>query len=173
MTFADLRPYLRPPVPAEALGSLISMLRYTIPVEPGTEEGESFRSLARRVTDQVADGFRRGDKYCALLLAETMMRQVTSQRSDRMAATAISYGGAFRGGSLEGDGPLRVRGLRAFVSNFEVGPEYTAQARILDGALQLDVVYLDSDMDAALAGTIAEEILDILRAAGGAGDGGE
>jgi len=182
MTFADLRPYLDPPVSDGALGSLISMLRYTTDVEPGRPHGGAhggpdggasagdgpFWPLARRVTEQVATGFRRGDKYCALLLAETMMRQVLGQRRERMAVTAVSYGGATRVGALSepGEGRLGMRGMHAFVSNFEVGPEYTAQARIVDGALQLDVVYLDSDMDAELAGVLAEEILGILRSAG-------
>jgi len=152
------------------------MLRYTTDVESGSPNGGAelgdtpFWPLAQRVTGQVATGFKRGDKYSALLLAETMMRQVLGQRRERMAATAVSYGGATRVGAVcePGEGRLGMRGMHAFVSNFEVGPEYTAQARIVDGALQLDILYLDSDMDAALAEVVAEEILDILRVAGGA-----
>jgi hypothetical protein len=61
---------------------------------------------------------------------------------------------------------MRVRGLRSFVSNLPEGPQYTAQARLFGGELLLDVVYLEADLDEALARAIAEDLLATLRAEG-------
>jgi len=165
LTFADLRPYLPAPLPTERLGCAISMLRYTAAL-PAREPGgggpaaEEFWPLAHAVNAQVAAGFRRGDKFCAALLAEATMRWTLGQRSRRMAASAVSY-----------TGPLRLgppcRGVRAFVSNVPVGPEYTAQARLFAGELLLDVVYLDADLEPALAQAVLDDALATLQAAGG------
>lgn len=159
MSFADLRPHLRPPVTDERPGSYIAMLRHTLQMAPG----RGFWPLAREATRRIDTGSRRGDKFSSLWLAATAMRRVLSQRAARMAATAVSYSGVTR--FAPGAGAIRVRGMRAFVSNFGLGPEYTAQVRMLDGELLLDVVYLDADMDRPLAEEIAEEILATLRAA--------
>ena len=63
-------------------------------------------------------------------------------------------------------GRHRIEDLHAFVSNFGLGPEYTAQVRLFRGRLCWDVLYLDSDMDAEGAGKIARDILERLERAG-------
>ena len=63
-----------------------------------------------------------------------------------MATTAVSYTGVTR--LADRVGPIGVRDLHSFVSSFGRGPEYSAQARIFRGELRLDVVYLESEMDA-------------------------
>jgi Phthiocerol/phthiodiolone dimycocerosyl transferase C-terminus/Condensation domain len=158
-TVADLRPYLAPPVTAEALGAYIAMLRYTARLRPGA----GFWELAGAVSRQVAAGARRGDKFAAVWMSEWVMRTLFRRGSERMATAAVSYSGVTR---LESRyGAIGVRGMHGFVSNFGLGPEYTAQARIFDGRLQLDVVYLDADMDRPRAQAIAGEIVDILHTA--------
>lgn len=157
ITFANLRPYLRPPVPDDHLGCAIVMLRYTARLGPGRD----FWRLASEIAEQVDAGVRRGDKFCAVRLSERMMRRILGRRSERMAATAVSYSGVTRLG--ERYGSIGVRGTHAFVSNLGLGPEYTAQARWFRNRLQLDVVYLESDMDEALARALADEVLDTLR----------
>lgn len=169
MTFADLRPYLDPPVSDRQLAGFISFLRYTVQLRFDTE----FWELAGRLTGQLEAGMRRGDKFCSALMAERVMRASLGQRKERMAAVALSYGGAVRlDAGVEGgvdSGPdaerVRVRAMHAFVSNFGVGPEYTAQARLFGGELLLDIVYLESDMDNALAQIIADDVLETLGAA--------
>ncbi len=163
MTFADLRPYLRPAVPEDALGACLAMLRHTADVGPDDDLWE----LARDLSGQIATAFRRGDKLCAALLAEVVMRHVLARGSGRMAATAVSYSGPVRLDAPAGSppDPLPIRGLHAFVSNFQLGPEYTALARIFAGELRLDILYLESDMDESAAAAMAEEILDTLRCA--------
>jgi hypothetical protein len=61
---------------------------------------------------------------------------------------------------------LRLEEIHAFISNMVLGPEYSALARLWEGRLWWDIVYLDSDMDRAVAATVAETILDLLRTAG-------
>lgn len=161
MTFADLRPHVVPPVRDGSLGGYLAMLRYTAHLRPDMDLWE----LARRISRQVADGGRRGDRFGALRMSEWVMRTLIRRGGERMSATAVSYSGAARLGRSFGS--IELRGLHAFVSNFELGPEYTALARLFDGRLQLDVVYLDGDMDRPLAQAIADDILESL---GGATD---
>lgn len=170
LAFADLRPHLSPPLDATALGSCIAMLRYTVPLDgsAGPGAGADFWPLARRVGRQVDAGVRRGDRFGAAALSAAMMRGILAGRMGRMAATALSYAGPLRlrRDLREPGAPFRVRGLRSYVSNLAEGPEYTAQARLWDGGLQLDVVYLEADMDERRADEIAAEVLSTLRAAG-------
>ena len=62
-------------------------------------------------------------------------------------------------------GSHRVIGIHAFVSNIDLGPDYTALARLLDGQLLWDIVYMDSHMDSSQANLIAEEICALLHGA--------
>ena len=88
------------------------------------------------------------------------MRTLFSQTSHRMSTTAVSYTGATGLGSASGSG--LVDEIHAFVSNFPIGPEYTAQARIFGGRLWLDILYLSSDMDRAEAQRIGDDICELL-----------
>lgn len=159
IAFADLRPHVVPPVGDSPLGAYLAMLRYTARMRPA----EGFWGLAREVSLQVAGGGRRGDTFGSLWMSEWVMRTLLRRGNERMAATAVSYSGVDRLG--RSFGATELRGLHAFVSNFELGPEYTAVARLLNGRLTLDCVYLDGDMDGQLAEAIADEILAILRGA--------
>ncbi len=159
VTFADLRPHVVPPVTDSALGAYLVMLRYTARMSPAT----SFWELAREISRQVALGGRRGDTFGALWMSEWVMRTLLRRRTERMAAAAVSYSGVDR---LDRRfGVIELRGLHAFVANFELGPEYTAAARLLNGRLQLDGVYLEGDMDRPRAQAIADEIVATLCAA--------
>lgn len=151
--FANLRPYVNPPVRADNLGSCFAMLRFTtrIPRDAG------FRDLAQTLNAQIYQAARRGDKYHNLLMSRAVMKMMLGQDRVRMAHTALSYTGV---SNLPRDyGGLHLAGLHAFVSNFVLGPEYTAQVRLFAGRLWWDFVYLDCDMDAKQAAILAEEIL--------------
>jgi hypothetical protein len=58
-----------------------------------------------------------------------------------------------------------VTGLHAFAANMTLGPEYSALVRLFRGELWWDILYLDSDMDAAGAQAIAREMQEILEGA--------
>ncbi len=155
LVFADLRPYLEPPVPDEDLGSYFAMLRFTTRVSPKRE----LFALAGEINAEVRAAGKRGDKYASALTSAATMRGLIRLGTQRMAATALSYTGAAR---LDPGGPFRVRGLHAFVSNFPLGPEYTAQVRLFAGRLWWDILYLDTELDPAAARRIADEIRALL-----------
>ena len=157
LVFADLRPYLQPPVEPEQLGNYFAMLRFTHRVE----SGDNLWSLAERINRQIYAAGRSGAKFASLLLSLALMRMILGLGNQRMGHTALSYTGVARIPERYGD--LRLRDLHAFASNFRVGPEYTAQARLFAGRLFWDIVYLDSDMDAAQAAAIGDYILQRLQ----------
>ena len=158
-TFADLRPYLKPPVSEENLGTYHSVMRSTIQVK-GKQE---FWDLAQRINQQVYDAFKRGDKFISPLLTPQMMRMIIKLKSMRMGTTALSYHGNVK--LLSSYGRTRVTGIRGYISNFSLGPLYTAAVRLFNKEFLWDILYLDSDMDLSLAQSIADEILGTLEAA--------
>lgn len=163
LTFANLRPYLRPPVADHHLGAYFAMLRFSSPVAPDRELWD----LARGINTRVHAANRRGDKYAFSLTSTAVMRHLIRTGGQRMAATAISYAGAVRlGTSSRGhghdEGPFPVRGLHAFVANFRLGPEYTAQVRLWAGRIWWDILYLEPELDEAAARRLADEIRNLL-----------
>jgi Phthiocerol/phthiodiolone dimycocerosyl transferase C-terminus/Condensation domain len=155
-TFADLRPYLVPPAASGTVAAYVSALRFTVPMPAN----RGFWPLARRISRQMGDAGRRGDKFHAARRMAATMRSVLSQRRTRMATVAISYAGAVRWAG--GVGALRIRDLRAFVSNLAHGPELTASVKLVGEEVVWDIVYLDVDMDATLAKRAGAEIVRTL-----------
>jgi hypothetical protein len=158
-TFADLRPYLKPPVPEENLGTYHSMLRSTIQVK----ENQDIWDLAGRINQQNHKVFKRGDKFISPLLSPQMMSMIIRLKSMRMGTTALSYQGSIKLPSSFGR--TRVTGIRGYISNFSLGPLYTAAVRLFNKEFLWDILYLDSDMDLSQAQSIANEILGTLEAA--------
>jgi len=158
--FAILRPYLEPPVEDHHLGSYHVMLRSTV----NLRAGENVWRLAERINAQTVAAARRGDKYLSLLTVADVMRFILARRNMRMGSTALGYTGSLK--LPQRIGTIAVRAVHALVSNFVLGPEFTAQARLFRGRLWWDTIYLDSDMDESLAAGITDEILDLLREVG-------
>jgi hypothetical protein len=156
--FADLRPVLDPRVGEEHLGSYHGLLRVTVPMPSESD----LWTTATSVNELISAAARRGDTFQSALMSKAMMRVIISQGRQRMGTTALSYTGPSRlppkFGSIEASSP------EVFISNLTLGPEYTAQARLADGELYWNIVYLDCDMDRATADRISDEMLDILRA---------
>lgn len=159
MTFAGLRPYLKPPPSDEHLGCYISMCRFTVQVRAGHE----FWILAKEITQKIYRSTKRGDKFIAAVMAKELIQILIALKVFRMGTTALSFAGVSK--LKPSYGPSRPLGLHAFVSNFVLGPEYTALANVFAGELCWDIVYLDSDMDRLTAQAIAAEMLTILEVA--------
>jgi len=157
--FADLRPRLREPVPEGMLGCFLSMFRFTLLVE----RDRSFWALARDVQEATRRSAHGGERYLAFLMAPGMMKMTLGLRKFRMSATALSYNGPF--GLPTRYGPLELTELHAFPTNFTLGPEYSAVARLFRGELCWDILYLDSDMDEAGARAIADAMRAIVEEA--------
>jgi hypothetical protein len=157
-SFANLRPYVRPPLRDEEMGCYISMLRYTVDVEGGMD----FWSLARDLHAKIYSSFKSGDKFIAAAMAESLMKMVTDLQSFRMGATALNYNGAI---PVQPDyDQIKVTGVHGFVSAYDLGPEFSAQAQIFNNQLYLDFMYLEADMDRQEAQAIVEEIKSIVNA---------
>jgi aspartyl/asparaginyl-tRNA synthetase len=56
-------------------------------------------------------------------------------------------------------------GLHGFVSVYDLGPEFSAEAQIFSNQLFWDFMYLEADMSREEANAIVEEIKSILKAA--------
>lgn len=158
-TFANLRPYLKPPVPDENMGSYHSMLRATLTLK----KNQDLWDLAERINCQTRRILKRGDKFISPLLSPQMMRLFIRLKSMRMGTTALSYHGSIRFPSSFGK--TRVTSVRGYISNLSLGPLFTASARIFKKKLLWDFLYMDSDMDFPSAQEIASEILGGLEAA--------
>jgi hypothetical protein len=164
ITFASLRPYLQPPVPAGQPGCHIALLRYTALLAAG----QPFWPLARAIHQQVYAMARRGDKFAANALAPQLVALTYRLQSFRLGTTALSYVGA--AGLPPAFGDCQVLGLHAFVSNNRLGAEYTAIVRLAGGELWWDIAYLDADMAEPEAQAIAGDIQQRLAAAGATSD---
>lgn len=151
-TFADLRPYVKPPLDNGELACYISMLRYTVSVSGGMD----FWVLARSLHEKIYSSLKSGDKFAAAVLAEPLMTMVTRSKSFRLGATGLNYNGVV---SVQPQyDRIKVTGLHGFVSAYDLGPELSAQAQIFNGQLFWDFIYLDADMSQEEAGGIVEEI---------------
>ncbi len=155
LVFANLRPYLVPPVAEENLGAYFAMLRFSSRLWPERDLWD----LAREIGGEVHAGAKRGEKYAYSLTSAAVMDHLIRSGRQRMAATAISYIGAAR---LAPESRFPVTALHAFVSNFRLGPEYTAQVRLYAGRIWWDILYLEPELDRDAAGRVAAEIRNLL-----------
>ncbi len=159
ITFADLRPYLNPPVRSEALGSAITMIPFTDTLPAGDSSWE----FAERVQESLVKAFRRGDKFFTFLLSDRLIEMVLRWKKIRLGMSAMSYSGPvdlpLHSGAFE------LLGLNGFISNNRFGPVFAGQARIFRERLCLDLLYLDSDMDEKKAmeirSALREELVDV------------
>jgi hypothetical protein len=155
-SFANLRPYVNPPLSDNELASYISTLRYTVQVEGGID----FWQLARDLHTKIYSSLKSGDKFVANLITEPLIKLVTSLKSFRMSATALNYNGVVPIETSYGN--MKVTGIHGFVSAYDLGPELSAQAQLFNDQLFWDFIYLDADMTRDEAIAITEEIRTIL-----------
>ena len=159
IVFADFRSRLRTTVSDSMLGCFLTMIRFTVLVE---RDG-GFWHLARQIQDSTVRAARSGERLLAYSMSPGMMKMIFKTKAFRMGATALSYTGPLH---LPAEtGTFEVTGLHAFASNMTLGPEYSALVRLYRGELWWDILYLDSDMDAAGAQQIADEMRTILESA--------
>jgi hypothetical protein len=152
ITFTDLRPHLKPPVPPENLGAYFSMLQYTICIG----DQHDLWKLARTVQQSIYRLNKRGDKFVTPLLTKTLFQMMSKQSTYRLAATGLSYTDI--AGIEPSYGPIRLVGLHGLFPNNNLGPEYALLARLLFDQLWLDVFYSEEDMDRHTAQAITDEI---------------
>jgi len=159
IVFTDLRPHLRKLVPPSQLGCYMGMFRFTVTVE---REGD-FWALANSIQNRTLRAARSGERYLSNSMSEMVLKTVLKRKSFRMAATALSFTGPVV--LPDSPGTFAVTGLHACITNFSVGPEFSALVHLFRDQLWCDVMYLDCDMDEAVARRIAEEMKAVLEKA--------
>jgi hypothetical protein len=152
VTFSNLRPYLKPPVAPENLGAYFSMLQHTIQMG----DPQDLWALARKAQQSVYRLGKYGVKFVTPLLTKSLFQLMSRQDSFRMAAIGLSFTAV--AGLQPRYGPVRLVGLHGFSPNNNLGPEYSAFARLLFDQLWLDVFYSEEDMDRHTAHVITDEI---------------
>ena len=160
ITFANLRPELRPAPSGDTLGCYLSMLRHT--VEVGLDD--DLWSIAQAVQAHVRDSMALDEHLLAAGMAKQLMQFTVATKRSRVATTAVSYAGPIALEKRYGD--IEVSGVHGFISNNRLGPVATAFAAIFRDALTWDFVFLDTDMDNATAERIADSTVDYLRTGG-------
>jgi NRPS condensation-like uncharacterized protein len=157
--FSNLRPYLVPPMEPQFMGSYFALLSFDVPIK----ENPNVWELAAEVNDILYKSLKRGDKFCSSILSPKLMRMIFKKKNLRMGDVAMSFIGNITIGAQYGR--TRIRGMHAFVSNFGLGPEFTAHVRMFDKQIYWNTLYLDSDMDKQKARVLSEEVLAILKEA--------
>lgn len=155
-SFVNLRSYVDPPLSDEELACYVSMMRYTVAVEGGSD----FWTLARDLHKKIYASLKSGDKFVAAAMTEPLMKMFTELKSFRMSTTALSYNGV---PPIESSyGSIKVTGIHGFVSAYDLGPELSAQAQFFNDQIFWDFMYLDADMTRDEAIAVTEEIRTIL-----------
>jgi len=156
-TFADLRPFTNPPTRPDDLGSFVSMMRFLIEVEGSSD----LWILAKKLQDKIHTSFKSGDKFATYLSSEMMLKMITKLKIMRFGASALNFNGRL---SLNTQfGSITLLALHGFISGYDFGPEMGSQARIFNGDLLWDFIYLDTDLTPDQAGQIVDEIVSILK----------
>lgn len=158
-SFADLRPYVEPPLPPENLGLYISMMRYTVDVD-----GDSgFWSLARRLHKKIYASLKSGDKFIASAMSESLLTMLVKMDAVRLCASALNYNGVVPV-QTRYDG-IKVLEMHGFVSPHPFGPEMASQVQLFNDQLVWDFAYLEEDMDQKKAKSIVDEIKRVMKSA--------
>jgi len=158
-SFWDMRPYVEPPLKNENLACYMSILRHSVPVEGGINIWQLARSLQRKFYYSL----KSGEHFVAATWIESLLKMATSLRSFRVGSTALDFSGEI---PLKTEyGTIRVNDIHGYTSAYDLGPEFSGQARLFNGQLIWDFVYLDGDMSSEEARAIAEEIKSILNSA--------
>ncbi len=158
-SMADLRPYLVPPLSEKHLGSYFAMMRFSVRMK----ENPRVWDLAGEINDLMYASVKRGDKFAFNLLSAQMMKALLKFKAFRMATTAVSYTGPVKLEKVYGK--TAVKDIHVFISNFVLGPEYTAAVRLFNRQFYWDILYLDSDMGFEEAKVLADEIVNLMEAA--------
>jgi hypothetical protein len=155
----NMRLYVEPPLQNENLGSYMSLLRHSVPVEGGVNVWQLARSLQQRFYRSL----KSGDHFVAAMRAESLLKRIIRTRSFRMSAIALNFNGESPLKTKYGE--ITVNDLHSFASAYELGPEFSGQVRLFHGQLHWDFTYLDADMSDDEARAIVEEIKSILNSA--------
>jgi hypothetical protein len=154
--FQNLRPYLVPPLSKDVLGSYIAMIQLVTKMD----KNRNFWDLCQEINQAVFQAGKSGEKFISANMAGLFIKMLFRFKAFRIAVTALNYSGPVSLQETYGD--MRVVGVRGFVSNFGLGPEFSAQTLMFKGKLFWNLLYLETDMNEETAKMIADEIKGLL-----------
>ena len=154
--FANLRPYLNPPVNSSEDGCFVSSMRFTVHLTPES----SIDKTAAEIDAKLMNAAKRGDKFLFAVLSRFLVRKTIKKHNKRLAATALSYAGPLSLNCRYNN--IRLDDIHGFITNNCLGPEITAFASIFSGRLNIDINFLTSETTREAAVNIAERIKQIL-----------
>lgn len=155
----DMRPYVEPPLKNADLGSYISPLRHTVPVNGGMNVWHLARSLQQRFFRSL----KSGEHFAAASAVDSLLRMAVRMRSFRLGSTVLNFYGKLPIKPKYGE--FIVHDLHGYVSAHRLGPEFFGQVHFFQGQLTWDFSYLEADMTSDEAKAIVEEIKSILTSA--------
>lgn len=160
ISFANLRSRLQPVFPADELGCLISMMRFTITLPSDL----SLWSLAENMQQQIMKAARNREHFIAADMAPDLVKAALSLKRFRLSNTALSFMGKL---ALSPEyGNLQLHDVRVYISNNPFGPELGVFGKVLFGRIGLDVTYLQEEMTKEEANRIVADIISVLESTG-------
>jgi hypothetical protein len=154
--FANLRPYLKPPVTDNIPGAYVALTRFSVPFNKGDHIADIAAYLDRRMIKSSG----RGEKFLYAALSNKLVKSTIRAYNSRLGSTALSYSGAV---SLKDKyDTFSVKDIHAYITNNSLGAEFTAFGKIFSGRLSLDCNYLTKEMAREEAAELALSIKSLL-----------
>ena len=150
--FANLRPYLKPPVGKNVEGSFIAMMRFDIPLSQET----AMIQVAKQIDEQIRESAKRGDKFLFSLLSKILIKKSFRAKKERLSATALSYAGPLQ--LKKQYGHIVVSDIHGFITNNCLGPELSGFGKICFNRLSLDLNFLSAETHRDKALTMTREL---------------
>ena len=150
--FANLRPYLKPPVDEDGAGSFVAMIRSSVRIYPDIE----LAVLSADLDNQFGRSAKRGDKFLYALLSKMLVKSTIKAHNARLGAVALSYAGAIKLQKKYGD--INLKGIFATISNNCHGAEITAFGKVYRGKLSLDINYLVAETSREFAEVLVNDV---------------
>lgn len=158
--FANLRPYLSPPVTDAQAGCFATLMRSSVDISGNLD----IKGVASRMDREFLKSAKKGDKFLFAQLGNTIVKKTIKAHDERLGGAALSYAGPVQMERRYGD--LELDGIHAFISNNCLGAELAAFGKILFGKLSLDVNYLAAetsrDQAAAMRNDIKSKLLELI-----------
>ena len=156
LQFGNLRPYLQPSLKDSAGGSFVSMMRYTVALQPGS----TLAATASVIDRQSLKASRRGDKFMFALVSKFLIRKTIRDHRARLGAAALSYLGPV---SLKQQyGATRVNAVHGYISNNYLGAELTGFAKIFSEELSIDLNFLTAELSREEARETAHDLKQLI-----------
>lgn len=156
--FANLRPYLHPPVKNIVEGSFIAMMRFDVPLS----QGDKIIQVAKHLDQQFIKSAKRGDKFLFSILSKFLIKKSFREKKERLSACALSFAGPVQLKAQYGN--IEVSDLHSFITNNCLGPELSGFGKICFNKLSLDINFLTAETSKEKAKMMCRDLkLELLK----------